>query len=293
LKSETDLLEAAILKDFDMYCISSMENDIAEDEEEILQGIIVEDKDRKDTFTLYQSTRLQADEGIRYPGKAGLKKRFIPLSYRIAFTAAAAVVAFLIVLQVFRGGGPEDYQAARINQSAETSSDLPEISPPPDESGRSADENSPLTTQKRTIEIPAENDAGKQEKEIQLAHTSMADTEAEAGRENIELDRIAPKPVHRLAHSLDQSGEMPSSSLALRRTSRLPEHGKTAEIAADNPRLSLWILADAGVRGLNSVAEDEYHLDREKDKNGKTRRITFDTPVFGFSAPVRKPDKKQ
>ena len=74
---------------------------------------------------------------------------------------------------------------------------------------------------------------------------------------------------------------------------RLSGYGDSEEISSDNPRLSLWILADAGVRGLSSVAEDEYHLDREKDKNGKTRRITFDTPVFGFSAPVRKPDKKQ
>jgi hypothetical protein len=49
LKSETDLLETTILKDFDMYCISSMENDIAEEEEEILQDIIREDTDRKDT----------------------------------------------------------------------------------------------------------------------------------------------------------------------------------------------------------------------------------------------------
>ncbi len=82
LKSESDLMEADILKDFDMYCISSMENDIADDDEKILQGIIKDDPDREETYMLYQSTRLMPDESIVYPRKARLKKRFIGLPYR-------------------------------------------------------------------------------------------------------------------------------------------------------------------------------------------------------------------
>lgn len=293
LKSETDLLEAAILKDFDMYCISSMENDISGEEEEILQGILEEDSDRQDTYMLYQSTRLLPDESILYQGKARLKKRYIPVFYRIALPAAAAVVAFLIVFQIFRGNGMEVYQADQINQSSETSGEHPEMLSLPEEPGRSKEKRPPITTQESSTEISPEKDLSTTQKGFQLAETSMTDTEVEIRREIIQLDRMASKPVPPLVHSHHKSREMPSASLAIRQSSRLPDNRNASEISADNPRLSLWILADASVRGLNSVSEDEFHLDRKKDKNGKTRRITFDTPVFGISAPLRKPDKGQ
>ena len=90
--------------------------------------------------------------------------------------------------------------------------------------------------------------------------------------------------------SLDQNG---TAYQTLRQNLSQEDLDKVEDPSGDNTKLSLWILADASVRGLNSVSEDEYHLDRKKDKNGKTRRITFDTPVFGISAPLRKPDKEQ
>ena len=49
LKSESDLVEEDILRDFDMYCISSVEDDIADEDEAILQGIIGENNDIKYT----------------------------------------------------------------------------------------------------------------------------------------------------------------------------------------------------------------------------------------------------
>ena len=42
LKSESDLVEENILKDFDMYCISSMERDIADEDEEMPMDTVIE-----------------------------------------------------------------------------------------------------------------------------------------------------------------------------------------------------------------------------------------------------------
>ena len=293
LKSESDLSEAAILKDFDMYCISSMENDIDDEDEKILQDIIWDDPDREDTYMLYQSTRLLPDESILYPAKARLKKRFIPIPYRIILPAAAAVAALLIILQVFTGKDPEDYNVMQTIQSPETSNDNKEISSPLTKAAQSPDETPSLTREEKSNGISPVNEGAILGKGSHMADGSIIEAESNTSRERIQLARIESKSVPQLSRSNANSEEILSTYLTLRQTTNLPENSDSAEISGDNPKLSLWILADASVRGLNSVSEDEYHLDREKDKNGKTRRITFDSPVFGISAPLRKTGKKQ
>ncbi len=291
LKSESDLSEADILKDFDMYCISSMENDIADEDEEILQGIIRDDPDRVDTYMLYRSTLLLPDESIFYPGKAKLKKRFINIPYRIILPAAAAVAALLIILQVFTGKGPEVYNVTQTFQSPEPSNDNKEISSPLTKVVQPPAETPSLTREEKSTGISPVNNGLTHGKGSHMADGSIIEAELNTNRETIQLARIASKSIPQLSGSIASSEEIPPAYLTLRQTTKLPENGDSAEISGDNPKLSLWILADIGVRGLNSVSEDEYHLDREKDKNGKTRRITFDTPVFGISVPLRKPDK--
>ncbi len=293
LKSEFDLSEAAILKDFDMYCISSMENDIAGEDEEILQGIIRDDPDREDTYMLYRSTRLLPDESILYPEKAKLKKRFINIPYRIILPAAAAVAALIIILQVFTGKGPEGSNLTMTDHVSENSQDemgsypplTLENQPPADTPLNFKGEEFPETSQVQPAII-----TGKQPIS---AKGSIPEADSHLGREKIQLAMVKSKSIERVEGSiasLDQNG---TAYQALRQNFTLKDDGNVENPSGDSPRLSLWILADVSVRGLNSVSEDEYHLDREKDKNGKTRRITFDTPVFGISAPLRKPDKKQ
>ncbi len=292
LKSESDLVEENILKDFDMYCISSMESDIADEDEEMLQDIIGDDPDKAHTYMLYQSTRLLPDESIIYPGKAKLKKRFIPLPNRIILPAAAAVAALLIIIQVFTGRGPEVYDITQTFKAPETSIENQEITSSPAEIAQAPDESPVLIREEKSIEISPVNSGITQGKGSKIADGSIAETDSNTDRETIQLARIASKSIPHLSGSNANSEEIPATYQTLRHTTNLANKDDAAEVSADNPKLSLWILADASVRGLNSVAEDEYHLDREKDKNGKTRRITFDTPVFGISAPLRKPDKK-
>ncbi len=291
LKSESDLSEADILRDFDMYCISSMENDIADEDEEILQGIIRDDPDREDTYMLYRSTLLLPDESIFYPGKAKLKKRFINIPYRIILPAAAAAAALLIILQVFTGKGPEVYNVTQTFQSPEPSNDNKEISSPLTKDVQPPAETPSLTREEKSSGISPVNNGLTPGKGSHMADGSIIEAELNTNRETIQLARIASKSIPQVSGSIASSEEIPPAYMKLRQTAKLPGNGDPAEISGDNPKLSLWILADVGVRGLNSVSEDEYHLDREKDKNGKTRRITFDTPVFGISAPLRKPDK--
>ncbi len=293
LKSESDLTEAFILKDFDMYCISSMENDIADEDEEILQGIIGDDPDREDTYMLYRSTRLLPDESILYPGKARLKKRFITIPYRIILPAAAAVAALVIILQVFTGKGPEVGNLNMADQVHENSQDEMGTQPPRVKEDQPPSDQQLLADGKETPETSPIQPALIKGKQSLPAKESIPDADSYSNREKIQLAMVRSKSIERVEGSNANTDQTGMAYQALRQNLSQEDLDKVEDPSGDNTKLSLWILADASVRGLNSVSEDEYHLDRKKDKNGKTRRITFDTPVFGISAPLRKPDKEQ
>ncbi len=276
-----------------MYCISSIENDIDEEDEKVLQGIIMEDADRQDTYMLYRSTRLMPDESIVYPRKAKLKKRFIGIPYRILLPAAAAVAALLIIIQLFTGKGPEAGSLTLTEQVPEDSRDEMETfvqqtlenAPPADAPMIVERDESPETTPVRTAYITR--------KQPIMTEESDPEGGTHSSRENIKLAMVRSRSIERIEGSVTSPDQTGTSSHALRQSFSPENQDKEVDPSGDNPKLSLWILADAGVRGLNSVSEDEYHLDRETDKNGKTRRITFDTPIFGISTPLRKSDKEQ
>lgn len=293
LKSDSDLKEVTIMKDFDMYCISSMENDIAEEDENVLQGIISDDPDRADTYRLYQSARLLPDKNILYPGKTRLKRRYIGIPYRIVIPTAAAVAVLILLLQVIISRPPDLAPSALTNQGNEPVDEMERQNPPV-----TVISPNPVET---TEPSPEENTRGSDRIEDTKIPRYLAlgtdKTPRKDGSnppmETIPLVRIKSKSIPRVTKSKEGSDEITSPYLSLRPAANQLEGENPAEGAENNPRLSLWILADAGIKGLNSVSEDEYHLDRKKDKNGKTRRITFDTPVFGISAPLRKSDKQR
>ena len=242
---------------------------------------------------LYRSARLQPDESILYPGKKKIKKRFIRGPYRIILPVAAAVATLLILLQIFSGIGPEINSTNQAFKSQEISNDHQEISSPTAKGTQSPKETPSLIKAEKSTEISQVQKRDVPGKESQMAERSIPEAGSNTPREVIQLARIEPEPVSKLRSSNFATGEIPPSYQTLRHTTRLAEHGDPPEISVDIPKLSIWMLADASVRGLNSVSEDEYYLDREKDKNGKIRRITFDSPVFGISAPVRKTEKKK
>ena len=285
LKSESDLTREAILKDFEMYCISSMENDIADEDEVKFQEILQDDPDREAVFRVYQSARLLPDESIVYSGKAKLKKRYIGTPMRVIMPAAAAVALLLILLQIFTFRNSADQNLAGPDQTPPGIDEIKENPQTFSEMDRVPAETPVLTGEEKSpIRAGVDEDM--------LSRDTSAPTEKrEHQRETIRLARVESRFTTRIDRSKKNPGEISPDYLTLRQSDRITGFGDTDETS--NPRLSLWILADAGVRGLNSVSEDELHLDRRKDANGKTRRITFDTPVFGISAPLRKSDKQR
>jgi len=213
--------------------------------------------------------------------------------YRIILPAAAAVAAIVIILQVFTGKDPEVGNLNMADQVPENSQDEMGPQPPRTKEDQPPSDNQLLAEGKESPETSPVQPALIKGKQSVPAKESLPDADSHSNREKIQLAMISPKSIERVEGSIANTDQTGMANQALRQNFSQEDHDKVEDSSGDNPKLSLWILADASVRGLNSVSEDEYHLDRKKDKDGKTRRFTFDTPVFGISAPLRKPDKEQ
>jgi hypothetical protein len=199
----------------------------------------------------------------------------------------------LIILRVFTGNGSETGSLTLTDQATENVQNKMGTNPPLKQEVQ-ARENTPQISageeSSRTYQERPRFNAGN--KPV-LANESPPDVDSFSSREKFQLAMIGSKSIERVERSITSPVQTGETYQAFQKNSPLTVNDKVVEQSGDNPRLSLWILADAGVRGLNSVSEEAYHLDREKDKNGRIRRFTLDTPVFGISAPVRNPDKQQ
>ena len=265
-----------ILDNFEDYCVSGVEEQLSREEEIMLQEIIENDKDKSVTYRLYESTVLKADTSIVFPGKKRLKRRFISVpALRISIASAAAVAILLIVLPlIFRNTGEQltdvgqlaDIQEENISKGS------------PQSSGKSVSEapdipESPVISPAPVKIIPPDK----------LQETTK--------REFIHLVRLEPKNATAL-----ENIENSTVSVMADRLRREGDDYVNMDVFASQPastqdqrerKLSLWRLADAGIQRIDQVSEEDYSFDRETDVTGKTRRITFETPLFGISAPLR------
>ncbi len=73
------------------------------------------------------------------------------------------------------------------------------------------------------------------------------------------------------------------------RESLLASAGEQASIKKETQWATgaLWKIADVGVRALDDIAEGDYKLNRTTIESGRTRKLVFETPLFGVSTPIR------
>jgi hypothetical protein len=204
---------------------------------------------------------------------------------------AAAVASLLIVWQLFNEKGFESGKMTVTDKvQPEMKYDMGTgLSPAQEKQSVSA--TTLISGEKESAETSLDLQAPGNESHDALTFTSVIDADPVDGREKIRLERMKPITIQHVMGpepdpvQIDHAGQVP------RQAPMHGDHPQSTDGGEHDTRLSLWILADAGVRGLNTVSEDEYLLERERDKKGNIRRFTLDTPVFGISAPLRKPEK--
>lgn len=274
---------------FEEYCISSIEMQLSPTEENLLRGFIEKDQERQTIYNLYLATRLRADKTILFPRKSGMKKKFINIpAVRLFIATAAAIVLIMLALSWFlRDQGivstpgqvmtenQQKIQETSTGNAKENISDLAEVR-------KTVQENTKPVIVKKMQENQQIPELQFQVREkIRLARLESIQSFG------IEIPDIATNAVS--ARTFQNKGY---KYLSQNEIGNLEDRGSMLENRTEK-KLSLWRLADAGIKRINSTTEENYSLDRVIDEEGRTRRLTFETPLFGISAPLQNANNSQ
>ncbi len=262
---------------FEEGCIDFIEGRLNEAEEKQFRQLVSEDSSREVTLKLYQSTLMVPDMSIQYPDKSDLikltfRKTLVRLLTPVAAAAAVLIGALVIFNQESNLPGSSDIPISETTEHTEETVKSP------------IGETSYISQVSPLIESRKPTPVGK----------SGPSSGNEILRETMNLSRIKPLgitrvmavsaiPSYALMHKLNEDpGRLEQLALnqvdeGLQATMSMPEKARNA----------LWRLADASVRGLNQIAEEDVELDRRIDENGKTRSFRFETEFFGISTPLQ------
>lgn len=273
---KNDLIK--VVEPFEELCIDSVEQQLDADKEKHLRALVSEDSGREITYKLYRSTVLTPDKNIRYPGKSGLIKLTLrKAALRILLPVAAAAAVLIGALLIFNQDGTLPFN--------------------PGISGTQIQDQPVLLENEAVQEITtiARTSTSSGKRTRRAAIPDDVEKESQVPGDPIRIARVQPLgitqimavsgiPSYALMHKLQEDpGRLEQFAIdkvesGLLATGQLPEKARNA----------LWRLADAGVRGLNRISEEEIELSREIDNNGNTRGFKFESAIFGISSPIPK-----
>jgi hypothetical protein len=262
---------------FEKLCIDYVEGQLGHSEEREFLVSVSEDASKQVILNTFRLTRLLPDMSIKYPGKTHLRKLTLRgYGLRILITTAAAAAMIFGAVFIFNQDG-----------------DLPTL---PELTGIDNEEQIPISIQEtssveeelRVIQL------SQATRKLPVISINYNPTPVESPREQIRISRIqslgisnvlavSSIPSYALMHKMSQDPG-PLEQLAL---DQVDSGILAARTLPDRARDALWKMADAGVRGINQIIEDEVEFDREIDEEGKTRGFKFETAIFGISTPLQ------
>ncbi len=305
-----------MLDHFEDYCISSIEQQLSPQEETMLQGILEDEPAKRNIYRLYRSTIIKAEEGIQYPGKSRLKKRYIDIPrVRLAVSSiAAAVLLGLAITLLFRKPAepnlithapdpssvleePESLEKGVTEKTLENPV-IGEAHPDIIEDKEGMERTARGKAETEPDPIPQKGDLKDFVTGVQDEIQSPVPGPTLTGREILILARLESIE----AGPLENPGRMNNLSLSHRQGFSdfddylpLDEYvmeriNRRRSTNAGERKISFWKLADAGIQEINEASQEEYSLERETDDYGHVRRLTFESPFFGISTPTRNSD---
>ncbi|MFC2080628.1 hypothetical protein ACFLR8_00275 [Bacteroidota bacterium] len=279
--TETPVLQD-LRENFEDYCILSIEKQLSPQEETMLQTIIKDEPEKQNIYRLYCSTTLQPDEGILFPGKSRLKKRYIDIPrVRITMSSAAAVAVILLALTWFFRN--ETLQ----NEISESESEPILIEEKVPEYNITSNPETKITVQDKEATDIARKIGSKSRIPEPGPKTFFPDPILLARIEPIKPQNLRnPVGEPELSMRYQPKKEKFDDYLKLQEYALL-QAGKSFSRDRAEGRFSFWKLADSGIQKISQVSEGDFSFEREMDESGKINRLTFETSSFGISAPMR------
>jgi hypothetical protein len=298
-------LGAKITRDnFEQFCIARLEGDLSTGGIENLQAFLEDNPDCRKEALVYDRLVLKPDTGPAYPHKSTLKKNYTLLTVNSGLSirhmiyisgSIAATLALIISLYLFLPGNAHfagsdaghDIPEPRISSRdikgneepvlAESLRSIPEIIIP------KAIDITPSDISDNIYEVSVERETLLPVVKTGARITPVWSPEPavhpdvrifreyrDPGSNNSQ-DRITVARLAGLVSKLSLENDPEEDN---GRRSLLRRRGSESE------RLSLWDLARAGIKGINSVAGTDMHFEHEYDADGNLVQLTFSSRIL-------------
>jgi len=265
---------------FDELCAASVEGDLQDNENGIIYGYLNRDEVRRKEYELFRKTILQTDITVFYPYKKLLRHKTIIQRTRQLYLAvnmaAAVIMALLFVLNSGRDHSDRMVTSEQIttvpgNENNKESTDIIV--------GKRNTGSYPISTE-LTIAQPVKPREYFQGEQILLTKVISKNTVLLNNAVNyhdftLRWDNVKSNTS---AHEYLEPGEF---LIAMLRKKILKE-----EQTVSKDGISLREIADAGLQELTNLTAGNFYVTRSYDQDGRMNHLTFETPIFGFSAPI-------
>jgi hypothetical protein len=281
---------------FDHQCVAFIEGDMQGDEKGSFLKSITASPVLDKIFRTYSGLKLNPDLSITYPGKASLKKpaeRNIVVRYLYPVLAVAAAV--VLVMIIYRNTGDNAINTQGLALSLGKS----HHSGPADINRSNNQVNVPEQFPDQQFRVPVNNVAYQPERRNNPDTNSVSR----------EQQQIIPQNEPVIAYQPDSTpaaNQLPVSAVADNHSveprefkvynryqyiSGMLEQVDKDNVVADNAhrpsKLSLWTLADIGVKGFNLLTGNNVKLKKQYNDKGEVEALALNSSGFEFSTPVK------
>ncbi len=302
LLKKTDTESPLSEENFNDYSVAYIEGDLSLEESAAFESYLENHPQYKKDIELYKKTFLAPDHTIILQNKNKLKKR-LPLKrhkYLYPFFSAAAAIALLLII-LLRTETSKNLSLP-ITGSVETE-ETENISPSVKSEVQDILTHDLTLAGKVKPAIRTVIDAEQSVSKFNVHKEEEMDDDLllpESGNYVISYSAVTLPPVNIGKVSPDviqtfktdpgipavtEEKYMSLSEIALEYVN---DKVLKQEIPVTDPsRLSLWDVADAGVRGINRITGSEMKLDKVTRDNGDVALVSFEAGFFGFTRTIR------
>lgn len=284
---------------FDLFSIARMEGDLTAQQEESHQAMLVAEPEKQEEWKRWQQSKLLAEKVV-FEGKANLKRNSRRKMSTIWLRVASAAAAVALLVALLRMEPPLPMQELTTESSAETNTvqaaeskteqaieaieepvqNLPVQELPVQASTRA---NTPsLFSVKRGHERPLESQVlsevpvmdDLQARALPIAaHFSEAPAVlALAVPDRIEVLDTPPVQIH-------------LSSLSVKQLADVDLQEVFDDYTADR-ELSLWTVANAGIKGINKITGSDISLLASRDDEGEVSGFSLKSKRLSVTRPL-------
>jgi hypothetical protein len=292
--------------EFEDLCIALLEGDLESDDKLKFESWLSENPDKLIEFELFRKSRLRPDINIIFNPKSKLKR--LTLVQRrirlISAISAAAVIILVIIFTVNKDYFSNDLITEKTTTNVKAQPDT-EVSGDANVNDYQYADNQlnemELSTRSKKVEQGNKHvDSGIKNTNVTAGkYIGQPDELFKSAKEQIEIQPVSSlfatvenksiPGLYNIRKSESESAMKYDSyqTLAQYASNKILNSLISGNDSVTQTKITFWDLASSGFKELNQITDGGYALDTETDRNGKIRRISVETPLIGFSIPIK------